>query len=80
MEQKKLEKGKNIPITLSGGFYYLAQSINKEGVESTLIKLGKPKTKTKIVRYEIPKEKDFFEWLFGLKVSSKFFYVAYIRD
>ena len=78
MEQKKLSKGKNIPTTLSGGFYYLAQSTNKAELEATLKKLGK--SKTKIVMYEIPKEKGLFAWLLGSKVGSKVIYVAYKKD
>lgn len=80
MEQKKLSKGKNIPNTLSGGFYYLYQSDNKQEFDTTLKKFGKPKTKTKVVKYQMQKERGFFESLFSSKVSYKTVYVLYVKD
>jgi hypothetical protein len=80
MEQRRLTQGKKIPITLSGGFYYFIQKENKSDLDFQLKKLNKPKSKVKIIKYEIPKEKSFFDWLFNSKKSSNFYYVAYVKD
>ena len=69
----------HLPEIYKGGYYYSGSGSTKEEVKRIISKLGKPKNKTKIVKYDLLQPRTFMDYIKG-RTRTKGVYVLFVKD